>query len=434
MVQLERRIQVVRLCGVAFGVLQVALATDAMPALARTLHWSLLALLALSAAVSLALLRTGDEQRRTARARLVGRITAPLDVLLLAGFVAAWDFEVGGGTWALIVLLPLEGASRWGRKGAWVCAGAMGVAFVCAYLLGGALFGAAHSIDDYTFALGLLALTTAFVGEHARRMARLLRDEQATREARERALAERQQLDDVRGRLTAAISHEIRTPVTGLRGFSETMLERWDEFRPHELRAFTNVLHGQAVRLERLVCDLLQLVEIERHHVAIDAVEVRAVDVVRRLEQRFGMPMELVAGADVRFRADAVRLELMLQRLVDNAVRHGEPPVEIGFELVHDGSRVRITVADRGPGVPRELEHSVFDRFVHGDLSEGRGLGLSIAQAVTIAHGGSLWYERNDGRTRFVAELPVERAGDAGVAGSEFSGAAVVSGGARPSS
>jgi len=119
--------------------------------------------------------------------------------------------------------------------------------------------------------------------------------------------------------------------------------------------------------------------------------------------------VELDIPDDLAAVIDPLVLERVVSNLVANAVRYGAPPIRI---VAHQRDRhLRIAVEDAGPGVPKELEGRIFDRFARGGGESGHGLGLAIARAYAQAHGGDLFYDPRASGARFELLIPQERNG-----------------------
>lgn len=119
------------------------------------------------------------------------------------------------------------------------------------------------------------------------------------------------------------------------------------------------------------------------------------------------------SAADITVVGDPDRIHQALMNLLRNAQRHTPPGTEITVAMrVTDNHTVQVMVADNGPGIAQELQHTIFDRFVRGDSARSRdtgstGLGMSIVQAIMASHGGSVEVSSRPGLTRFTAELPL---------------------------
>lgn len=235
---------------------------------------------------------------------------------------------------------------------------------------------------------------------------RLFEQEHDSRVALERA-------NELMTNFVALAAHELRTPVTTIHGFVQTLNhlgDRLDEEQKDELRL---ALEQQTARMASLVEQLLDLSRLDA-----EAVEVRPqhFDLGERLEE----VVRVAAGshaADVRVvvdgggeaNVDPSILDHIVTNLVTNALRYGQAPVEV-TATVENGS-VRLSVEDAGPGVAREIEETLFERFTRAGVARdrvaGTGLGLAIARAYARAHRGDLRYERGQPTgSRFVVDLP----------------------------
>jgi two-component system sensor histidine kinase MtrB len=211
----------------------------------------------------------------------------------------------------------------------------------------------------------------------------------------------------------ALAAHELRTPVTTVHGFVQTLNhlgDRLEESQKDELRL---ALEQQTARMAALVEQLLDLSRLDAEAVEVKPQEL---DLRRHLED----VVEVAAGSrldDVRVEVigpaaavvDPSILDHIVTNLVTNALRYGQAPVLV--HAVVDGGQVRISVEDAGPGVASEIEETLFERFTRAGVARdrvaGTGLGLAIAHAYARAHSGDLRYERcQPGGARFVVELP----------------------------
>ncbi len=211
----------------------------------------------------------------------------------------------------------------------------------------------------------------------------------------------------------ALAAHELRTPVTTIHGFVQTLNhldDRLDEGQKDELRV---ALEQQTARMASLVEQLLDLSRLDA-----DAVEVRPqrFDLRRRLEdvvriaagpRAADVSVLVEGGADAN--VDPSIVDHIVTNLVTNALRYGQAPVEV-IAVVENGS-VHISVEDAGPGVASEIEETLFERFTRAGVARdrvaGTGLGLAIARAYARAHRGDLRYEPGQpSGARFVVDLP----------------------------
>jgi two-component system phosphate regulon sensor histidine kinase PhoR len=213
-------------------------------------------------------------------------------------------------------------------------------------------------------------------------------------------LSEMEILNRVRQDFVANVSHELKTPLTSLRGYAETLLEGGLEDAEHR-RRFVEVIRDQAVRLSALVDDLLSLAELERPDVRLkletldlrDAVE-RQAAAFRERAQRSGLALEVIPGPPVKVTGDRARLEQVIANLLDNAVKYTEQG-GVQVELGEREGRAWCEVRDTGPGIPPDDQPRVFERFYRVDKARSRekggtGLGLSIVKHVVLLHHGEV--------------------------------------------
>jgi heavy metal sensor kinase len=193
-------------------------------------------------------------------------------------------------------------------------------------------------------------------------------------------------------RFVADASHELRTPLAILRAEVDLALESGAD--PEELRAALLSVGEEADRLAQLAEDLLVVARAEEGRLPVAIREINVAELARRINSRFagsGRERSLEVDADgLVVRGDPLRLEQALSNMIDNALRYGDEPVRI--EGVRRAGQTELHVLDHGPGFPPEILDRAFDRFARADQSTSRGgagLGLSIVEAIALAHGGS---------------------------------------------
>ncbi|HZS01455.1 MAG TPA: ATP-binding protein [Chloroflexota bacterium] len=228
-----------------------------------------------------------------------------------------------------------------------------------------------------------------------------------------------------RDEFLSVAAHELKTPVTSLRGFAHValrQLERDEQPDVDLIRRALAVVDEQTAKLSRLVTRLLDRSRIESGQLAL---EPAATDLVPLLESVVSAArmttrqhaLELQATGPLVALVDALRLEQVVRNLVDNAIKYSPAGSAIEVELVApDAEIVRIAVRDYGPGIPPEHRDRIFERFYQvreGKAPAGMGLGLYLSRRIAELHGGQLAAEfPPDGGTRFVLTLP--RAGRQG--------------------
>ena len=188
-------------------------------------------------------------------------------------------------------------------------------------------------------------------------------------------------------RFVADAGHELRTPLATLK--AELEVTRMEGGDAEALRAGLRSAEEEVDRLSRLAEDLLVLARADGGGLALRSGDTDLDDVLGRAARgRVGVR---VVPSGLRVRVDALRLEQAIGNLLDNAVRHGAPPVDVRAR--QEDGRVRIVVRDHGPGIPAAFAPRALDRFSRADEARaagGAGLGLAIVAAIATAHGGEV--------------------------------------------
>ena len=195
------------------------------------------------------------------------------------------------------------------------------------------------------------------------------------------------------------VSHDLRTPLTRLRGTAELALAG-----PPEIDRYREALAVCIEDCDRVLVMLNTLMDIseaesgtlqlKREPIALREVVDRAVDLYRDVADAKAVELHAPAGlGDVVVSGDRTRLEQVAANLIDNAVKYTPAGGRVDIELGREGDRARLTVRDTGPGIPAHELPRIWDRLFRGDTSRterGLGLGLSLVKAIVEAHGGSV--------------------------------------------
>lgn len=213
--------------------------------------------------------------------------------------------------------------------------------------------------------------------------------------------------------LIAGAGHELRSPLTSIKGFSSTLVKRWDRFTDEQRLQFIETIHSDSERMSRIVSEVLDLarVEVGRLELQLGPVDlsVSAKIVLERLEDRAGIErVEVDVPDGLSAWTDRERLERSLENLVENAIKFSdEGPVRVGaFE--EDGS-ILVTISNTGEGIDQERLSSLFS----GPGPRGQkaptatGLGLLLTQRILHAQGASITVDSRLGEgTTFTLKLP----------------------------
>jgi len=210
----------------------------------------------------------------------------------------------------------------------------------------------------------------------------------------------RARLDRERSDLVATVAHELRSPLTGVKGFVQALLNRWDRLNDEQKKLMLTTVSADSDRLSRLIAELLDVARIDTGRLQLHPRPSDAGLLTRRIVDSVSAgtarPIELkIAVALPDIHADPDKFTQVVTNLVENAVRHGEGTVRVGVEPLDPGDLadqpgVRVTVDDEGEGIPAEMRRRVFTKFWKGGARGGSGLGLYIVNGLTKAHGGTV--------------------------------------------
>ncbi|MEV6166549.1 ATP-binding protein [Streptomyces sp. NPDC052052] len=233
----------------------------------------------------------------------------------------------------------------------------------------------------------------------------------------ESSLAERQRTEERMRRFLTDAGHELRTPLASIAGYAELMNRGTGKMAP-EL-AWRRV-SAQSARMTGLVEDLLLLARLDEgrplrtSEVNVATLVAEAVWDARAAGSDHDWQVALRLDAPLSISGDQARLHQVLANLLTNARTHTPPGTRITVIVEATAAQCVVRVRDNGPGIPRELLPSVFERFTRADASRSRtarsdggtGLGLAIAAAITQAHGGRIEVRSEPGDTEFTVTLP----------------------------
>jgi signal transduction histidine kinase len=239
-------------------------------------------------------------------------------------------------------------------------------------------------------------------------------------EAERQTVEELRRLSALRADFVSLVSHELRSPMAAVIGAARTLQDRWRVLSPEQREAFLALIADETNRLAALIGDVLDTSRIEAGTFSYSFTDV---DVGRLVEDAVAAASigqdevrirAAVKGAVPRIRGDRERLRQVLANLIDNAVKYSPGGDEVEVTVRPEDGVVRIAVTDRGPGIPRDQQRLIFEKFGRADVAgaakPGTGLGLFIARSIAEAHGGTLDVRSDPGAgATFVLTLPVER-------------------------
>lgn len=218
--------------------------------------------------------------------------------------------------------------------------------------------------------------------------------------------------------LIATVAHELRSPLTSVKGFTATLLQKWERFTDDQKRLMLETVDADASRVTRLIAELLDIsridsgrLEVRRQRVDMSAAVRRHVQAQTTAGQRPDRFLIRMLAPLPDLWADPDKVDQVLGNLLENAVRHGAGTVTIEVGPAADRADTEgtsVTVSDEGPGIPEESMSRVFTRFWRGSKRGGTGLGLYIVKGIVEAHGGTITVGRAPaGGAQFRFSLPV---------------------------
>jgi two-component system sensor histidine kinase KdpD len=220
----------------------------------------------------------------------------------------------------------------------------------------------------------------------------------------------------LRNSLLAALSHDLRTPLTSLMAQTESLARSAPPLAPGQ-RAMADALRDEMVRMSMLVTNLLDMARIESGEVKLRLQWQPAEEVIGSalLASRAGLSgrsVETQVPADLPLvQYDAVLIERVLCNLLENAGKYTPPGATVTVSAARRGAWLQMAVTDNGPGLPPGQEEAVFEKFMRGERESakpGVGLGLAICRAIVGAHGGAIHAaNRPGGGAAFVFTLPL---------------------------
>ena len=227
------------------------------------------------------------------------------------------------------------------------------------------------------------------------------------------------EMANLRREFVANVSHELKTPLTSIRGYAETLLHGGLEDEENRAK-FVETIRVQAERLEALVNDLLTLADLERPDTRLDVKDWDLAEIVRETALPFeenasrrGLSLVVEAPRRTMARLDRRAIEFALTNLLDNAIKYTERGT-VRVRVGRNGEQARVEVTDTGPGIAPEHASRVFERFYRVDrgrsrVAGGTGLGLSIVKHAINVHSGTVGLASAPGSgSTFWFEVPVE--------------------------
>ncbi len=235
-----------------------------------------------------------------------------------------------------------------------------------------------------------------------------------------RDITGRLEIDQMKDEMLAAVSHEMRTPLTAMMGFTEFLLE--NPLAEAESREYLGIIYKETDRLKGLIDNLLSFQRLRSGYGEQRFTEVPLAPVLDEVIELFAVPgsgrrvvLECPDNLPAVF-GDAELLRQAVENLMSNAVKYSAPGSQVTLGARASETGVVLRVEDQGPGIPQVVREQIFDRFFRIDRQGakrvgGTGLGLPLVKEIAGLHGGRVWVESTEGEgSTFYLEIPVTRA------------------------
>ena len=209
--------------------------------------------------------------------------------------------------------------------------------------------------------------------------------------------------DQLRRELVANVSHDLRTPVTSLRGYLETLRMKEGALSPRERQQYLEIAVAQSMKLGKLIGELFELAKLNSHEVKPRLESFSMAELVQDVVQKFRVivdtnrvPLQITLGDDLPFvLADIGLIERVLDNLIENALKHTPPGGLVTVHLSRTDAHIQVQVRDTGRGIPPEDLPYIFDRYYRGSRKQpagenGAGLGLAITKRILELHGSTI--------------------------------------------
>jgi signal transduction histidine kinase len=220
----------------------------------------------------------------------------------------------------------------------------------------------------------------------------------------------RARLDRERSDLVATVAHELRSPLTGVKGFVQALLNRWDRLNDEQKKLMLTTVHADSDRLSRLITELLDVARLDTGRLSMHPRPCEVAELTHRVidSVRAGAPhrIEYLAPEDLpHVWADPDKFTQVLTNVLENAIRHGAEPVTV--TATRRGDLVAVQVDDSGDGITPEVRQRAFTKFWTTGQRGGSGLGLYLVNGLVRAQGGTVTIEdAPSGGARIVMTWP----------------------------
>ncbi|MFH0948117.1 MAG: ATP-binding protein, partial [Elusimicrobiota bacterium] len=228
------------------------------------------------------------------------------------------------------------------------------------------------------------------------------------------------EIDKRKSEFVAIVSHDLRTPLTSIIGFADTVLNKELKLSEQETREYINIIKTEAHRLGRLISDFLNISEIEEGKLQIKIEKTNISELIGTTKElidtktkEIKLSIEIEKNLpDIYLDGDKIRQ--VLQNIIGNALKYSPVNSELKIIVRKYQKELQICVIDKGPGIADDKKKIIFEKFYRGDdeiaqKERGIGLGLAIAKSIIEMHNGKIWVEdEKPSGSRFIFTLPIK--------------------------
>jgi len=235
-------------------------------------------------------------------------------------------------------------------------------------------------------------------------------------------ITELKKLEIMRKDFVANVSHELKTPITSIKGFAETLLEE-DMDNPEKRKEFLSIIYNESNRIQLLIEDLLTLSKLEKDEFKLELTDVSIEDIIQEVvpivkykarEADITFTYQIEADMEPLI-LDKERIKQVIINLLDNAISYTLPEGKVRLKVYQDNGYLRIQIQDNGIGIHQDVLPRIFERFYRVDKARSRntggtGLGLAIVKHIIEVHDGEIDVDSHLGKgSLFTVSIPLEK-------------------------
>jgi len=233
----------------------------------------------------------------------------------------------------------------------------------------------------------------------------------------------REKIESIQSDFVTLASHQLRTPLSGIKWYVEILLSGKDRVLSPKQRKYLEEVYRSNERAINLVNDLLDVSRIQEGHIHLEYRPTKIEKIIQEIIDNYStiisaskvhINFEMVNGPLPPVSADAEKLKRVVINLLSNSIKYSPADGRIKISMERNDGSLRVSIRDSGVGIPKKDQKKVFDKFFRSEnviklVPDGSGLGLFIAKSLVEAMGGKIWFDSEEGKgTTFYFTLPVE--------------------------